>query len=47
MRAFYKNNNGLVAVPEWIPNCWINIECPTEADKKYVLDELRSILQTI
>jgi magnesium transporter len=39
MRAFYKNNNGLVAVPEWIPNCWI-IECPTEADKKY-LDELQ------
>ncbi len=41
MRAFYKNNNGLVAVPEWFPNCWINVECPTEAEKKYVLDELQ------
>lgn len=41
MRAFYKNNNGLVPVSEWIPNCWINVECPTEAEKKYVLDELQ------
>ena len=41
MRAFYKNNKGLIAIPEWIPNCWINIECPTEAEKKYLLDELQ------
>jgi magnesium transporter len=41
MRAFYKNNNGLIAVQEWFPNCWINIECPTEAEKKYLLEELQ------
>jgi magnesium transporter len=41
MRAFYKNNNGLIAVQEWRPNCWINIECPTEAEKEYVLEELQ------
>ncbi|UQD56221.1 magnesium transporter CorA family protein [Flavobacterium sp. K5-23] len=41
MRAFYKNNNGLIVVPEWFPNCWINIECPTEAEKKYLLEELQ------
>ena len=41
MRAFYKNNNGLIAIDEWIPNCWINIECPTEAEKKYLLEELQ------
>ena len=41
MRAFYKNNNGLITVPEWFPNCWINIECPTEAEKKYLLEELQ------
>ena len=40
MRAFYKNNNGLMSINEWIPNCWINIECPTEAEKKYILEDL-------
>ena len=41
MRAFYKNNNGLIVSSEWAPNSWINVECPTEEDKKYVLDELQ------
>lgn len=41
MRAFYKNNCGLIAVQEWFSNCWINIECPTEAEKKYLLEELQ------
>ncbi|MGO4822478.1 MULTISPECIES: magnesium transporter CorA family protein [unclassified Flavobacterium] len=41
MRAFYKNNNGLIAVPEWFPNSWINIECPSEAEKEYLLHELQ------
>lgn len=41
MRAFYKNNNGLVVSSEWTPNCWINVECPTNEEKKYVLDELQ------
>lgn len=40
MKAFYKNNNGLIATTDWIPNCWINIECPTESEKRYLLDEL-------
>lgn len=41
MRAFYKNNDGLIEVEAWIPNCWINIECPTEQEKKYLLEELQ------
>ena len=40
MKAYYKNNNGLTEIKAWIPNCWINIECPTKAEKKYLLDEL-------
>ncbi len=40
MRAFYKNNNGLVETNEWSPNCWINIECPTLEEKKYLVEEL-------
>lgn len=41
MKAFYKNNNGLIESKEWTPNCWINIECPTEEEKKYLLEELK------
>ncbi|WP_278036060.1 magnesium transporter CorA family protein [Flavobacterium nitratireducens] len=41
MRAFYKNNNGLIEVEAWNPNCWINVECPTKSEKKYLLDELQ------
>ncbi len=40
MKTLYKNNSGLIATEEWTPNCWITIECPTEAEKKYLLDEL-------
>lgn len=41
MKAYYKNNNGLTEIEPWIPNCWINVECPTKAEKKYLLDELQ------
>jgi magnesium transporter len=41
MKAFYKNNNGLIESNEWTPNCWINIECPIPAEKKYLLEELK------
>jgi magnesium transporter len=41
MKVFYKNNNGLIESKEWTPNCWINVECPTEAEKKYLLEELQ------
>jgi len=41
MRAFYKNNDGLIEVEAWTPNCWINVECPSKSEKKYLLDELQ------
>jgi magnesium transporter len=41
MKAFYKNNNGLIESKSWTPNCWINIECPTVEEKKYLLEELQ------
>lgn len=41
MKAFYKNNNGLIEIKEWTPNCWINIESPSEIEKKYLLEELQ------
>ncbi len=41
MKAFYTNNNGLLEIPKWTPNCWINIEDPSETEKKYLLEELQ------
>ena len=41
MKAFYKNNNGLISINDWQPNCWINIENPTEDEKKYLFKELQ------
>ncbi|MBU2060870.1 MAG: magnesium transporter CorA family protein [Bacteroidetes bacterium] len=41
MRAFYKNNNGLIEVAEWFPHSWINIECPSPEEKRYLLEELQ------
>ncbi len=41
MKAFYKNNNGLISINDWQPNCWINVESPTEDEKKYLFDELQ------
>lgn len=41
MKAFYKNNNGLISIKDWQPNCWINIENPTEDEKNYILNELK------
>jgi len=40
MKAFYKNNNGLIEAKEWTPNCWISIECPTPEERKYLIEEL-------
>ena len=41
MRAFYKNNNGLIEVAEWFPHSWINIECSSPEEKRYLLEELQ------
>lgn len=41
MKAFYKNNNGLISIKDWQPNCWINIENPTEDEKNYLLNQLQ------
>jgi magnesium transporter len=41
MREFLKNGNGLERTDEWQKNCWINIECPDENDKDYVINELK------
>ncbi len=43
MKTFFINNNGngLRPVPEFQSNCWINISCPTEQEKRYILEDLQ------
>jgi len=41
MRTFLKNGTGIIQCEQWQPNCWVNIENPTQADKSYLLDELQ------
>ena len=40
MKTFLKNGMGLVSIEKWEPKCWINIEQPTEQEKKYLLQEI-------
>ncbi|MGV8947428.1 MAG: magnesium transporter CorA family protein [Lutibacter sp.] len=41
MKTFLKNGQGLINCESWEPNCWVNIEMPTEDDKNYLLNELQ------
>ena len=34
MRTFWRTTNGLRTIGEWEANCWIQVTCPTEDDKK-------------
>jgi magnesium transporter len=40
MKAFYKNSKGFISCTNWETNCWVNVECPSPDDKKYLVDEL-------
>lgn len=40
MRSFLYCEAGFVEKTEWLPNCWINVECPTEEDILYLTHEL-------
>jgi len=41
MRTFWNINRTLSTLNEWQPNCWIQITCPSEADEKYLLEDLK------
>jgi len=36
MRTYWNYKEGLRSIPEWEPNCWIQMTCPTEEDREYV-----------
>ncbi|MGV8829487.1 MAG: magnesium transporter CorA family protein [Breznakibacter sp.] len=40
MMTFYTYNKGYTPASEWTPNCWVNVECPTEDDRNFLLYDL-------
>ncbi|MFA4046992.1 magnesium transporter CorA family protein [Prevotella sp. PCHR] len=38
MKTYWNTTNGLKAIGEWEPNCWIQVTCPTEEDQKELED---------
>ncbi|MDO4160552.1 MAG: magnesium transporter CorA family protein [Prevotellaceae bacterium] len=41
MRTYWNTSNGLKAVKEWEPNCWIQVTCPTEEDQRMLENEFK------
>lgn len=41
MRKFLYCEKGFVEKDQWLPNSWINVECPTPEDIRYLLNELK------
>ena len=33
MKTYWNTQGGLTQLPEWQPNCWIQVTCPTEEDQ--------------
>ena len=40
MRTFWNTQNGLRAIEEWTPNCWVQVTCPDEEDIMYLQQTL-------
>ena len=36
MRTYWNYANGLRTIPEWQPNCWVQVTCPTEDDVNFL-----------
>ena len=36
MRTFWNTQNGLRAIEEWEPNCWVQVTCPDESDTQFL-----------
>ncbi len=34
MKTYWNTNQGLKVLPEWEPNCWTQVTCPTEEDQR-------------
>ena len=41
MRTYLYCDAGFVQISEWKPNCWINVECPSQNDLEFLLNDLK------
>ena len=42
MRKYlYSETEGFVEKNNWLPNCWVNVECPTDDDFKFLREDRR------
>ncbi len=41
MRKYLYCETGFVEKPQWIPNCWVNVECPDNDDFNFLTKELK------
>ena len=39
MRQFLYCKAGFVEIERWQPNCWVNVECPTSDDLRYLMEK--------
>jgi len=41
MRTYWNTSNGLRAIKEWQPGCWVQVTCPTEEDVNFLEQTLK------
>lgn len=39
MKSYWNTNGGLHQIEQWEPNCWMQVTCPTEADRRQLEEE--------
>ena len=39
MKTFLYCEAGFVEKDQWLPNSWVNVECPTPEDIQYLLNQ--------
>src|SRR5574344_2011247 len=40
MMTFYVNDKGFRRSEEWKPGCWVCIECPTDEERRFMIEKL-------
>lgn len=40
MRTYWNIEKSLNTIPEWQPNCWIQVTCPTDGDQRELVERL-------
>ena len=41
MRKYLYCEAGFIEKPNWLPHCWVNVECPTQEDFDFLQNTLK------